>query len=95
VSTHTPGPWEAIQGDLTGNWWVENVELDRAITAPSKLLTPANARLIAAAPELLAALKDLLARAYALPVDTTEVGLKNCAALCAARAVIAKVEGRT
>ena len=62
---HTPGPWTA---DARGLIW--RVELKIADTCPRGLAhvapkseRPANARLIAAAPDLLAALTDLLALA--------------------------------
>jgi hypothetical protein len=55
---HTPGPWEAIGS---------NVASDDGMVAITKVLWPgdnerdaANARLIAAAPELLAACRDAL-----------------------------------
>jgi hypothetical protein len=68
--SHTPGPWEQDPtGDLA--WWFigtadkvvcECVESDELTDlAPSE--SKANARLIAAAPDLLAALRDLLSDA--------------------------------
>lgn len=56
--------------------------------------TTANARLIAAAPDLLEALRDLLSRAQeALDQTATHDGLANCDALARCRAVIAKATG--
>jgi len=53
--------------------------------------TTANARLIAAAPDLLAALLDLLSRAEnELDQTATHDGLENCNALARCRAAIAK-----
>ena len=52
----------------------------------------ANARLIAAAPDLLAALLDLLSRAD-LDQSATHDGLENCNALAKCRAAIAKATG--
>jgi len=54
--------------------------------------TTANARLIAAAPDLLAALLDLLSRAE-LDQSATHDGLENCNALARCRAAIAKATG--
>jgi hypothetical protein len=54
--------------------------------------TVANARLMAAAPDLLAALLDLLSRAE-LDQSATHDGLENCNALAKCRAAIAKATG--
>jgi len=60
---HTPGPWDVCEDDI--NVYAPNS--DTAITnqdhicAPDKVEAAANARLIAAAPELLEALRVLLA----------------------------------
>jgi hypothetical protein len=54
----------------------------------------ANARLIAAAPDLLAALRDLLSRAeIELDQTATHDGIANCDALARCRAAIAKATG--
>jgi hypothetical protein len=54
----------------------------------------ANARLIATAPDLLAALLDLLSRAENdLDQSATHDGLENCDALARCRAAIAKATG--
>ena len=54
----------------------------------------ANARLIAAAPDLLEALRDLLSRAESeLDQTATHDGLANCDALARCRAAIAKATG--
>ncbi len=56
--------------------------------------TTANARLMAAAPDLLAALRDLLSRAESeLDQTATHDGLENCNALAKCRAAIAKATG--
>lgn len=56
--------------------------------------TTANARLMAAAPDLLAALRDLLSRAESeLDQTATHDGLANCDALARCRAAIAKATG--
>lgn len=72
---HTPGPWRyerAINPDGShtrdGEHWISSAAgcIDIAITAKDYRVEAqeANARLIAAAPELLAALEDLLSSAY-------------------------------
>ena len=54
----------------------------------------ANARLIAAAPDLLEALRDLLSRAESeLNQTVTHDGLANCNALARCRSAIAKATG--
>jgi hypothetical protein len=54
----------------------------------------ANARLIAATPDLLEALRDLLSRAeIELDQTATHDGLANCDALARCRAAIAKATG--
>jgi hypothetical protein len=65
VNAHTPGPWTA-EGE--NNCWVDgcNAEGQTALVAKVSFGSPAtqeqraNARLIAAAPELLEALKEML-----------------------------------
>ena len=100
MSKHTPGPWN--DKSLDGSQWGVYSADGRSV-AQAQQITPlpsdrtqiertANARLIAAAPELLEALKDLMrevdrsglseAKAYGWPVVTS-----------AAIAAIAKAEG--
>ena len=54
---HTPGPWH--WHDLGTDWVISDSAGNSAIVAPDRKPTPANARLIAAAPDLLAALEML------------------------------------
>jgi hypothetical protein len=90
MSGHTPGPWmfrrakerprfiiEGLSSTGSGVWFLADVE-GRSIDT-----NEANARLIAAAPELLAALKDLV------EFEDRDDRLRD-----AARAAIAKAEGR-
>lgn len=84
---HTPGPWYAIPNpEWSGAKW----RIDNKSNAPwanfgeiCYASTAANARLIAAAPDLLAALEAAVERQ----------GFTN-AELIAARAAIAKVKGK-
>ena len=98
MSAHTPGPWE-VEGD-------QIVTTDAGIPICSTPLADeiawggpdlineveANARLIAAAPDLLATVKLLIERACPHPDEMTP---EEYAALESARAAIAKAEGGT
>lgn len=64
MSKHTPGPWTFVQGG-SGNWPTWNVRIGTrgVITLPSTAsmeVMDADARLIAAAPDLLSALQTML-----------------------------------
>lgn len=91
--SHTPGPWIVESGDSTSKFIYDNKGEDGYLGAlatvehgdPEEL--EANARLIAAAPELLAALETLLAS-----VDGHRVTIGDCTQ--AAKA-IAKAKGAT
>ncbi len=96
IVSHTPGPWtvetqpsdtglDYITGHITSplhTYCGNRVERADSITAPSSM-TRADARLIAAAPDLLAALRELveMVRGESLAKDT-------------AIAAIARAEGR-
>lgn len=97
MSGHTPGPWhidyaaagggniQSVNGPVANTRWFGN-------TQKEALEDFANARLIAAAPDLLEALKDL-ARSLS---DSDEDGLTEYAdVMVAARSAIAKAEGRS
>lgn len=91
---HTPGPWE-YSGNSTGavrahNDLVASVYGDNG--EATGLSMAANARLIAAAPELLGALNGILGR-YARLVESGDAGNWDCELepqVIAARAAIAK-----
>ena len=97
MSTHTPGPWhiyrrrpDDIYRGPAGTFFV--VDADQSNVADvvingDRSTTKSNARLIAAAPDLLAALKALLAYE-----DETEGGFMT-GDIIKARAAIAKAEG--
>jgi hypothetical protein len=97
---HTPGPWEIepirlypgtirdcieIRSDNAGGWWIAHVQTAMNLGQSGE----ANASLIAAAPELLDALKRLVT--YAAPFICI---VDDPAELTEARAAIAKAEGR-
>jgi hypothetical protein len=83
VSGHVKGPWKATEDGL-GNW---DIECEDGVLATLQLWPPdleANARLLAAAPEMLEALREAV-----VILDTTYPDMsKRC------RAVIGKAEGR-
>ena len=83
---HTPGPWSSESGHIHAG---EGCEFYCYFTRHSPV-GRANARLIAAAPELLAALK---AAEYALSEQDHLLSI-GIDALQAVRAAIAKAEGR-
>jgi hypothetical protein len=98
---HTPGPWEAIYSKRLGQWDIryvrpyytfrEDREVALILTSLDDALDAANARLIAAAPDLLAA----SVRSLAIIEDfetSFKVTLKEGDLL---RAAIAKAEGRS
>ena len=62
MTNHTPGPWHIQPGESSRVYLVNN-DQGHAIgeIVHTDTRKPADARLIAAAPELLAALRDLLA----------------------------------
>ncbi len=93
MSGHTPGPWLADDGE--GGDWVVAAESDGDVIAPLFMATghyddaKANAYLIAAAPDLLAALRDLMP----LMAECDCINSDRQQPLCpcrAARAAIAK-----
>lgn len=96
MSKHTQGPWKAevavtLAGYPTGEWWISSQRGSIDIATTSSDYAPdveeANARLIAAAPELLAALKHAVDL-----IETVEPRCRGVIALC--KGVIAKAEGR-
>ena len=110
MTAHTPGPWYAIRN--TSYWEVRDKNRQVADTcATSCRKEPgdeergeANARLIAAAPEMLSALKAV---EWAGQTDVAEGGYKDACPMCGEgrrtghigdcplHAAIAKAEGRT
>jgi hypothetical protein len=97
MSKHTPGPWKTVArnypiadtGDYDGCWEVLTGDPKKPIVQiwGDSDEDEANARLIAAAPDLLEALRRLLDSG-----DVRDAAEKG--ALAAARAAIAKAEGQ-
>jgi hypothetical protein len=98
---HTPGPWAANDDGLVlGN--LDNYEGEAPLvctcgSADDFKMEPdlhlANARLIASAPELLEALRAMVARGPFMDQSATAEGLANCEALAKARHAIRQAEG--
>lgn len=91
MSAHTPSPWTFVQSG-TGDFPIWNVRIGTRglITLPATAgmeTMDADARLIAAAPELLEALKEIVAQS-----DADEW---NGVSTSKARAAIAKATGET
>lgn len=89
--THTPGPWiadgELIKRDCAA---LGNTNVKIAKVSQRNLNTDGNARLIAAAPELLEALREYVER-HEADSETSPIG---CPEYDKAIAAIAKAEGR-
>lgn len=94
MSAHTPGPW-IVEDDKHGILVLaEGAGLSVSVTIPGRKITAedkANARLIAAAPELLAALEEITA---GLDESSDTMPLIRGAEVKAARAAIAKARGK-
>ena len=100
---HTPGPWETDRNNVhltqiatihqcLNNDWVE-VWSPNALGASEEEME-ANARLIAAAPDLLAALESI-ASMYDYEAACGDLASRLYEATCLARAAIAKATGET
>lgn len=95
---HTPGPWRAgrdgtvvCDAQHSGNHLMREADLsfyDGHLLAES-IANPADARLVAAAPELLEALKRI-EQGCSFPSDDVQRAMRDVA-----RAAIAKAEGKT
>lgn len=85
-ASHTPGPWALDRSRIYG----ENMLVASVAYFRDTSLEEANARLIAAAPDMLEALRLL-----ADNIEAAFPGLKRMGPLVQARAAIAKAEGRS
>ena len=83
TTQHTPGPWELRQSSRD-YWFIDYDQGGEGYTLTKLDCGEKDARLISAAPDLLAAIEGLL---NALPSATTHPAIK------AARAAIAKATG--
>ena len=92
---HTPGPWQYAFEGGTVAFIVEAdgttvCKLSTTLNSTAHSALPANARLIAAAPDLLAAL-EVMVKAFKTYAPENEGSEYNC--VTAARAAIAKATG--
>lgn len=91
MSEHTPGPWEAV--GYNAEQWV--VYTNARIQTITDILSESDARLIAAAPDLVAALEAMIDGTSCVqygPACEAHGGYWPCPQL-AARAAIAKARG--
>ena len=101
MSSHTPGPWNAVESQ-PGIYWIDTREGSHAYGDIATVLeggmdpeeNAANARLIAAAPDLLAALEDAREE-IAMRVLEDGGDLRSVTKACAKYdAAIAKARGK-
>jgi 23S rRNA maturation mini-RNase III len=101
MSTHTPGPWKVISragysGHCVADNYTRSVAAFPSNSKRDETERDANARLIAAAPDLLAALQDIigLAEAHSRKRGRNPIAQASVdASMAVARAAIAKAEG--
>lgn len=94
MSQHTPAPWTIEPANDRRVYLVNHGSEAVGEIVYTDTRSRADARLIAAAPDLLTALVDLYLVAIAqLDQSATHDGLKNCEWLAQARAAITKATG--
>lgn len=97
MSKHTPGPWVAVKYPDTKahTVWANGVSSLASVKHNQPHTQEANAHLIAAAPEMLEALKALIDafEPYVLDETDADVRERNVAHLIEARAAIRKATG--
>lgn len=91
MTNHTPGPWAANPDGLI-HAGKNRLHIAQAATIGMGHAAAANARLMAAAPDLIAALTHALDRFESIPAHQDEAGIYRHAATIA-RAAIAKATG--
>lgn len=91
MSNHTPGPWNT-NGEGNTGYRIKTATKEGFSLIPNIEMTrdemQANARLIAAAPDILQALTAILALSHLIPQPATHDGLQLADALAAARAAV-------
>lgn len=104
-TTHTPGPWGVIENsnmaDMIVSICKDKIDAPRTVLDPDNGIVGkdsaqavANARLIAAAPELLDACKNAANVLAALAVGTLTKVERDSPAILQLRAAISKAEGK-
>lgn len=88
-TTHTPGEWKLAGREVLGQSFAGTWCLICKVSGGSPRAADANARLIAAAPELLEALRDLIA-----VIQTDDLLPPHLSYMKQAADVLAKAEGR-
>lgn len=93
---HTPGPWHVMKGWDERSWMVDSANgTPIAAVSDTRLNARENARLIAAAPELLAALKGLIQEEFVFEnAQSPNIRAVVSRRVNAALAAIAKAEGK-
>jgi len=94
VSGHTPGPWQYMQDGNEPYWSIGMAGGNPAAGNAMVYTCVEDARLIAVAPELLAALKELM-ELYAAGQMTIEGDNGQDPVIAGAECVIARAEGRS
>lgn len=91
---HTPGPWRFCEPDQISRWPVVQRGMSGGfqVKGDSPERTLADAKLIAAAPELLVSLKEMLVLAEGMSVELDLPG--DPGEFRRARAAVAKAEGQ-
>lgn len=94
MSKHTPGPWglEKAEPERPGNYYVLAPDMNLAIARVYGNSGEANARLIAAAPELLEALV-IISGLYSCDASTSDLASRMYDASCIAKTAISKITG--
>jgi len=82
MTHHTPGPWRFTRDHTPGQYGINERIRDKhnSVICNLHVNAEANARLIAAAPDMLAALRDIAA---ATTGDDTETTLADIQGICA------------
>ena len=103
IGKHTPGPWRAGRNIPTrvyndDGWLIASTidDYEEPLPEPERYETQkADARLIAAAPDMLETLRGILARASGAPHDDPELAAREFERIMRmARDAIAKAEGQ-
>ena len=89
MSKHTPGPWYAGTKSVTASETENRLGLDVRIFGGNRDDNKANARLIAAAPEMYETLKALI---YELSENDEDGLIEHTEKMIKARSLIAKIE---